>query len=88
MDNIDQALEAAAMLDRLPLPGGDGIVIFSTSGGATALTTDLADRIGLTCNSLQPSTNERLQNIYASPRLALPQAGGFVFAFVFMLFYS
>lgn len=68
LDNIDQALEAAAMLDRLPLPGGDGIVIFSTSGGATALTTDLADRIGLTCNSLQPSTNERLQNIYASPR--------------------
>ena len=32
VDNIDQALEIAAMLDRLPLPGGDGIVIFSTSG--------------------------------------------------------
>ncbi len=68
VDNIDQALEAAAMLDRLSLPAGPGIVIFSTSGGATALTTDLADKIGLTCQPLQPHTNERLQSIYAAPR--------------------
>ena len=68
VDNIDQALEAAAVLNRLPLPGGDGVVIFSTSGGATALTTDLADKIGLTCQPMQPHTNERLQSIYSAPR--------------------
>lgn len=68
VNSIDEALEVAAMFERMPLPDGDGVVIFSTSGGATALTTDIADRIGLACQPLQPQTNERLQNIYAAPR--------------------
>jgi acetyltransferase len=68
VETIDQALETAAMFDRLPLPKGDGTVIFSTSGGATVLSTDIATRLGMTFPALSPATNARMQEIYGAKR--------------------
>lgn len=68
VENIDQALECAAMFDRLPLPQGDNAVIFSTSGGATVLTTDIATKLGMTFPPLTPATNARMQEIYGAKR--------------------
>ena len=68
VDSIDQALETAAMFDRLPLPKGDRTVIFSTSGGATVLATDLATRMGMSFPPLTPATNARMQEIYDAKR--------------------
>lgn len=68
VDTIDQALEAAAMFERLPLPGGDNIAIFSTSGGATVLATDLATSLGIRFPELTPETNARMQQIYGAKR--------------------
>lgn len=68
VENIDQALECAAMFDRLPLPKGDNAVIFSTSGGATVLTTDIATKLGMTFPPLAPASNARMQEIYGSKR--------------------
>lgn len=68
VETIDQALEAAAMFDRLPLPKGDDTVIFSTSGGATVLATDLAIKMGLSFPPLTPDTNARMQKIYGAKR--------------------
>lgn len=68
VESIDQALECAGMFDRLPLPQGDNAVIFSTSGGATVLATDIATRIGMTFPPLSPATNARMQEIYGAKR--------------------
>ena len=68
VDTLDQALETAAMFDRLPLPKGDRAVIFSTSGGATVLATDLATRMGLRFPTLTEGANARMQEIYGAKR--------------------
>jgi acyl-CoA synthetase (NDP forming) len=67
-DTLDQLLESAAMFTTLPLPRGDRIVLFSTSGGATVLTTDLAAASGLNFPPLTQATNDALQEILAVER--------------------
>jgi acyl-CoA synthetase (NDP forming) len=62
-DTLDEALETAAMFVDLPLPRGDRLVLFSTSGGATVLSTDLAVASGLAFPPLSPATNAALQEI-------------------------
>jgi acyl-CoA synthetase (NDP forming) len=56
------------MFTTLPLPRGDRIVLFSTSGGATVLTTDLAAASGLNFPPLTQATNDALQEILAVER--------------------
>lgn len=60
---IDALIETAALFLAVPLPRGDRSVIFSTSGGATVLTTDLAAAAGLRFPPLSPETNAALQAI-------------------------
>jgi acetyltransferase len=64
VDTVDAALETAAMFVRVPLPRGDNIVIFSTSGGATVLTTDLAAKLGFSFPPLREKTNLEMQRIF------------------------
>jgi acyl-CoA synthetase (NDP forming) len=64
VDTVDAALETAAMFMRVPLPQGDNIAIFSTSGGATVLTTDLATKLGLRFPPLPTKTNLEMQRIF------------------------
>jgi acetyltransferase len=62
-DTLDALLEAAAMFLDVPLPRGENIVLFSTSGGATVLTTDLGVAEGLAFPPLAPATNAAIQRI-------------------------
>jgi acyl-CoA synthetase (NDP forming) len=62
-DTIDALLETAAMLVSLALPRGDRLVLFSTSGGATVLSTDLGVAAGLRFPPLATATNAALQSI-------------------------
>lgn len=64
VETVDAALETAAMFTRVPPPRGDNVVIFSTSGGATVLTTDLAAKIGLRFPPLPEATNLEMQKIF------------------------
>jgi acyl-CoA synthetase (NDP forming) len=52
------------MFIRVPPPRGDNIVIFSTSGGATVLTTDLAAKLDLRFPPLPAKTNIEMQRIF------------------------
>lgn len=62
-DTLDALLETAAMFVNVPLPRGENIVLFSTSGGATVLTTDLGVAAGLAFPPLTPATNTAIQRI-------------------------
>jgi acyl-CoA synthetase (NDP forming) len=64
VDTVDQALETAAMFMRVRLPRGDKVVIFSTSGGATVLTTDLAAKLDLRFPPLPEAINIEMQRIF------------------------
>jgi acetyltransferase len=68
VDTVDAALETAAMLLKVPLPKGDRMVIFSGSGGATTLATDIASGLGLKFLPLTASTNARMQQIFEVPK--------------------
>ncbi|MEA3027758.1 MAG: hypothetical protein QOF91_3043, partial [Alphaproteobacteria bacterium] len=68
VDTVDAALETAAMFIRVPPPRGDNIVIFSTSGGATVLTTDLAAKLNLRFPPLPEKTNLEMQRIFEVPK--------------------
>lgn len=62
-DTLDALIETAAMFLAVPLPKGENVVLFSTSGGATVLATDLGVAAGLTFPPLTPSTNAAIQRI-------------------------
>ena len=64
VDTVDQALETAALFMRVRLPRGDKVVIFSTSGGATVLTTDLAAKLDLRFPPLPEAINIEMQHIF------------------------
>lgn len=68
VETVDAALETAAMFTRVPPPRGDNIVIFSTSGGATVLTTDLAAKLDLRFPPLPEKTNLEMQSIFEVPK--------------------
>jgi acetyltransferase len=68
VDTVDAALETAAVFVRVALPRGDNIVIFSTSGGATVLATDLAAKLGLRFPPLPEPTKRTMQEIFEVPK--------------------
>ena len=68
VETVDAALETAAMFIKVPTPQGGRTVLFSGSGGATALATDLASQLGLKFNPLSTGTNARLQEIFEVER--------------------
>lgn len=63
VDDIDSLLDVAMMLESAPEPQGDRVVIFSTSGGATVLSTDIGVGAGLHFPPLGDATNAALQDI-------------------------
>ena len=68
VENLDAALETAALFAAVPLPRGDNAVIFSSSGGATVLATDLATRLGMKFPALSETANAEMQHIFEAPR--------------------
>ncbi len=66
----------AALIDRLPVQGGFGVM--THSGGEAAILLDLADRIGLRLPDLSPDTVELLRTVlpsYAAPQNPLDVTG-------------
>ena len=60
---IDEMIETAKLLDRIPQPAGDRVFLFSVSGGATVLAGDLARDAGIDLRPIGDATNKALQDI-------------------------
>jgi acyl-CoA synthetase (NDP forming) len=63
VDSLDQALETANVLLRAPLPTGERVLVFSTSGGASVLSGDLGSAAGIAFPLIGEATNAGLQEI-------------------------
>ena len=68
VETLDAALETAALFAAVSLPRGGNAVIFSSSGGATVLTADLATRLGMKFPPLSEGSNTQLQRIFEATR--------------------
>ena len=68
VDSIEQLLETSALLSKAPLPKGNGVAMFSVSGGATVLIGDVGEQAGIEFPPLSEATNRRLQEILAVER--------------------
>ncbi|MGH2662470.1 MAG: acetate--CoA ligase family protein [Actinomycetota bacterium] len=60
VDGLDQLLEVSAMMARCPPPSGDGVAIYSISGGTCTHVADWATAMGLRLPELTGETQERL----------------------------
>ena len=63
VSTIDEMIETAKLLDRMTLPAGDRLFLFSVSGGATVLAGDLARDAGHNLPPIGPATDKALQEI-------------------------
>lgn len=61
VDGLDELLEVSMMLARCGAPGGDGVAIYSISGGTSAHMADWASSIGLHLPELTPQTQATLR---------------------------
>ena len=68
VDSIDALVETAALFDVAPLPRGDGVCMFTVSGGATSMIADLGEAAGLRFPPIGARTNTRLQRILGVDR--------------------
>lgn len=60
VDGLDELLDTAAMFARTEPPKGDGVIVYSISGGTGAHMADLCAAAGLNLPSLTKKTQERL----------------------------
>jgi acyl-CoA synthetase (NDP forming) len=60
VDGLDELLDVAATFSRTKAPLGDGVCIYSISGGTGAHLADLASAAGLRLCTLRPETQRRL----------------------------
>ena len=60
VDTLDELLDTSMMLARTAPPKGDGVAIYSISGGTGAHTADLATSLGLRLPRLTKTTQDRL----------------------------
>lgn len=68
VNSIDQLIETANVLSRVPLPNGNRVFVFSVSGGATVLAGDLASDAGLTLPPVPRATSTALGEILGVDR--------------------
>ncbi|MGH2686640.1 MAG: acetate--CoA ligase family protein, partial [Actinomycetota bacterium] len=60
VDGLDELLEVSSMFARCPPPAGDGVAIYSISGGTCTHVADWATAMGLRLPELTTETQERL----------------------------
>ena len=60
VDGLDELLEVSAMFARCPPPTGDGIAVYSISGGTCTHVADWATAMGLRLPELERETQEQL----------------------------
>lgn len=62
VDGLDELLDVSAMLARCPEPAGDGVAIYSISGGTSAHMADWAGAAGLRLPELTQETQDLLHD--------------------------
>jgi acetate---CoA ligase (ADP-forming) len=70
VDSIEEMVETASLFSRCPLPEGDGLCIYSLSGGLCGMYADLCEKYGISLPVLSKETRERLKGIL--PEFARP----------------
>lgn len=81
VDNWEDLLETAGLLARAPRPRAPGVAVVATSGGATIMAADCAERRGVALPQPAPATRELLlANLpeFASPRNPLDVTAQFL----------
>ncbi len=63
VDDLDELVETAALLCRLPRPLGGKVCVYSFSGGTSALAADMVGAAGLELGTFQPDTIAGLKSI-------------------------
>jgi acetate---CoA ligase (ADP-forming) len=63
VDSIDELVETSALFAVAPPPKGDGVCMFTVSGGATSLIGDLGEKAGVNFPPLSPAANQALERI-------------------------
>ncbi|HWB66048.1 MAG TPA: acetate--CoA ligase family protein [Mycobacteriales bacterium] len=63
VDGLDELLDVSAALARTSPPAGDGVCIYSISGGTGAHMADLVSAAGLRLAELSPATQTRLREL-------------------------
>jgi acyl-CoA synthetase (NDP forming) len=68
VDSLDQLLETSALLAQAPLPKGGRVAMFTVSGGATSLISDIGEQAGIEFPPINAVTNKRLKQILGVER--------------------
>lgn len=66
VEDLDELLEVASALARLPRPRGDGACVYGISGGTSALLSDLLGAYGVAVPELEATTQARLRALLPS----------------------
>ena len=69
VDGLDELLETSMAFARTKPPTGDGVCIYSVSGGTTAHMADMASAVGLKLPTLTKATQEKLHDGLIPPYL-------------------
>ena len=72
VDSLEDMVEAAAYLARMPRPKGPRVAIMTNSGALKSLATDAAQTYGVTFAPLNPATETRMRETLADATLANP----------------
>jgi acyl-CoA synthetase (NDP forming) len=70
VDSIEEMVETASLFSRCRLPDGDGLCLYSLSGGLCGMYADLCEKYGISLPELSTETTERLKGIL--PEFAQP----------------
>jgi acetate---CoA ligase (ADP-forming) len=70
VDSIEEMIETASLFSRCRLPDGDGLCIYTLSGGLCGMYADLCEKYGINLPELSENTIERLKEIL--PEFAQP----------------
>ncbi|MBT1159413.1 acetate--CoA ligase family protein [Aminobacter anthyllidis] len=79
--DLDELLETANLLAKLPVGTGPNCALYSVSGGSTTLMAELADSYGVSFPELSPATIEKLYTYlpnYVAVSNPIDNGGGFV----------
>ncbi len=72
VDTLEDMVEAAAYLARMPRPKGPRVAIMTNSGALKSLATDAAQTYGVQLAQLDPATETRMRETLADATLANP----------------
>lgn len=72
VDTLEDVVEAAVYLDRMPRPRGRNVCVMTNSGALKSLLIDASGRLGVELAPLAPQTSVRLREVLADADAANP----------------